>query len=363
MALEDRLLIGHLRELAKLGSAADQKMLADWGARQRDGSGRLETVEWFRAKVAERRRSLRGVAWRLDVAFAGKPACVGCGHNSASDPLLFAMDDPKAKDGFCLNGPCFETKSHRVEQEKAKAVAKLAKRKEPDLSIGAVAAVVPDHVRPESVQRLAKKKIGAPGSEVRDPGSEEQPRPSGGAGCGDVSKTPRGRFRKAFKMWRDGVYERIVEAASGSPMQFAGLALAGMEEGPLDTYPLSVDVDLDYSATGAKNHQPPDLAEPPLDEEDEAVLAAALEGSSGGIERLIKAINEQDSRYSHPLAWLSDLGPVLLGRVAGALGVMVEPPPVWKDFAPTSRPDVRRDKEADTKPNKRSRKKKEAAGV
>lgn len=90
--LEGKLPLAHAREISKVGDPKRREELAK--AYAAGGSDSISDVEPGQlADLQEEVRkcvfALNVVPWRLEVPFGGQPACVGCPHNSATNPGLF----------------------------------------------------------------------------------------------------------------------------------------------------------------------------------------------------------------------------------------------------------------------------------
>lgn len=324
LALEGGLFLGHLRELAKLGSAAYQAEVARSGSHERtDGTFYVETVDWFKKQVELLRRSLKGVAWHVEVPFAGKPACTGCPHNSATDKLLFQMEDPTAR-GFCLNGPCFGAKVEAAEKAKAAVIAKLRKKKA-DPSMENVREAVPEFLRHEPTQRLAKRVLGEGANGKPAAGAGGDGEEAGGGRSTDPSKTPYGKFADAMSRWQKEAFEAVEAGAIEKPMLYAGLALLNQV---VDEYECSWFERMNRYDQNVDPEAPHNVSA-----EDERLLAAAMAADVKGFRTLIEAAAPG---YQNPLHILSCATPEVMLRVAKAVGVSssLKPAPRWEDFAP-----------------------------
>ncbi|MFZ2875444.1 MAG: hypothetical protein WAZ94_13305 [Phycisphaerales bacterium] len=114
--------------------------------------------------VAQRLMSLATVPWKLDVEYAGKPACVSCPHNSANTPDLFEDVDrsnrgdsvagvlgeaTEAGSSVCTFHSCFEHKEKRALDDLEKArerVAKMADRENDKIRAGQIKAPTGEQV-------------------------------------------------------------------------------------------------------------------------------------------------------------------------------------------------------------------------
>lgn len=89
---EGLLPLAHAREIARVADPVLRAQLAkDFAAGGRESISTTEPgkLEELQHEVRLKLFSLHTVPWKLDVPFAGKPACDGCPHNSKSLPGLF----------------------------------------------------------------------------------------------------------------------------------------------------------------------------------------------------------------------------------------------------------------------------------
>lgn len=137
LVIDGLLPVRHAREIAKLADAQERDELADMAAGYPDRVAKTwahaetapRSLEEIRDVVARRMKRLKGVPWELDVAFAGKPACATCPHNSANDLALFENDATGAPDeATCLNDRCFASKRAHVERAIEKALPKAVEK-------------------------------------------------------------------------------------------------------------------------------------------------------------------------------------------------------------------------------------------
>lgn len=133
-----RLPLAHAREIAKVADPEARLRLAQAAAADepdkvaRDHWKHREypmALEELRRLVSQQLFSLTQVPWALEIAFAGKPACIDCPHNSANNPGLFdgggvriSSDPANARGisnsritkepnaGACTNAGCYQTK-------------------------------------------------------------------------------------------------------------------------------------------------------------------------------------------------------------------------------------------------------------
>ncbi len=102
-----QLTLGHARVLATVRDMDQQIAIAEEVARKFNGGEWTMSVEKLRGLVEMERRDLKKVPWRLEVPFAGMPACRGCPANTSTDSLLF---EDAVEEGRCANKSCFAKK-------------------------------------------------------------------------------------------------------------------------------------------------------------------------------------------------------------------------------------------------------------
>lgn len=92
--LEGRLPLAHAREIAKVGDEKLRAQLAkDYAAGGSDSISDVEPGQLADLQLEVRRHvfALSTAPWNLEVGFAGRQACEGCKHNSATNPGLFEV--------------------------------------------------------------------------------------------------------------------------------------------------------------------------------------------------------------------------------------------------------------------------------
>jgi hypothetical protein len=176
-----KLPLQHAREIAKLADPVVRDEMAEW-ALDPNASYRNEEIpiyiERLREKCEELMHSLKTVPWKLDVAFAGAPACSVCPSNSANDINLFEhdgeFDRKQAKEGKCLNKACFERKREEADRVSKAAARKIVKEvaaqpkaeQKKAVDVKALENKAPEIVRADSFAQQAtqaiEKKAGKP---------------------------------------------------------------------------------------------------------------------------------------------------------------------------------------------------------
>lgn len=156
--VEGNLLLGHALELAKLVNPKDQDDIAKTIRWSDDGTRCYVSSSEIRNEVARRMTALRGVPWKLDVRFAGKPPCDGCPNNTDSaPPSLFAGKKDEKPEARCLDARCFKAKATAATREVARAVKVLVKEK--DAGAAAARDTAKDFIKPAVVARKAKAEL------------------------------------------------------------------------------------------------------------------------------------------------------------------------------------------------------------
>lgn len=333
IAMQGLLGVGHLRELAKLGDHQTQADIARWGGGRPGEKGHinLRPVEWFRQQVEQRRRSLKVVPWRLDVTFAGKMACSGCSHNSATDPQLFEMDDPKATKGFCLNQPCFDAKQTAAETAVAKVIERVEQASDdPTPTSIQLAADEADAgmIKRDTLVRSVKKAVG----------SNAPAKPKTSAGTTNTRKlTPLKEAIKAFRSvcgtWEQNTIRAIQEQAQAEGMTYAILLILLRTRAWVELD----ETDCGESALwGGQPREP--VPDKPLPED---IVAAINLLSLGDVSDQVDAIGKLGAMEQIDLdtqVMLFDTNFTALHAVASAIGADVPPPPAWSDYKPGPKP-------------------------
>lgn len=273
--------VAHARTLALVADPARQAELAERAARDEDGSGGM-SIAWLRMFIGHGTHSLTQVPWRLEVPFAGKPACEGCPSNSATDPLLFEHDEERSERAQCLDPRCFEWKQKAAATSIEKAEARAKKL---------VATGVPAAAAAESVAAAFVK----PGSIERRVKAAQKPKRPKGEGPRERERTPeevaREKLDAAIWPWRRKAQGLIEAALVGVPGRVTVMmAVDALEPG---TYmsPKKRDARSRAAIAMAKRLKSPTLADvaaaekclrPDVNARDDACLAAMA--SAVGVE-------------------------------------------------------------------------------
>lgn len=216
---QGKILLGHANLLARLGDERDQMDLSRYAVVDSDEGRTHCTLPQLARLVSDRLTSLRGVPWRLDQPFAGKPACADCQHNSDNQQTLFGDGDEQPK-GRCLLPRCYEAKLKTAGAAREKAMEKLADGGVTEAET--VAAVVPDFLKPEPIVRKAREAIHAEqlGKAAKKEAGKEAK--SDGKNTADRAEE---KYYREYDKWERQVAELVSEAAGENPVKFVSLCL------------------------------------------------------------------------------------------------------------------------------------------
>jgi len=333
-----RINLGQARELAMVGDVGDQVDIGEEIALAAPGNTdawrgvKVYSVEEVRGMVANKKRSLRVVQWKLEVAFAGKPACVGCKDNTATDRTLFGTSDEEAEKGCCLNQGCFETKAKSVLKVQEKAVEKVreqVKKKEISAEDAGGAAVAreqsPEWIKPESVQRVVKKELG-----LSTPAAV---------------KKAMVEWGHAYQKWTGALDKAIEAKAKKDPWTYVAWVILG------NTQAIS---DLDYryptdSYEVGQNGTYKNDVKPPAAKPIGPVLSHLIDlVAVRSFEALMELAAEKCHSYTYLEGFPTASAPAdVIERLAKAFGVKIEAAPMFEDFLPK---DLRPAKKAEAAP-------------
>lgn len=189
MLLDGEIFLSHAELLARLVSHERQEEIA---GRYAGGQGYRndsppEAMRRWKDAVESELRTLHGVTWKLDVEFAGKPACSACPHNTANAPGLFDGDAPKKAQ--CLNAACYTEKSKAASRAVIRASNTLVKPA--DVSVSAkptisarTAAAAADardasFVEPKVIMQRARQLVAEPSKNGKPTKAERRGRAQG----------------------------------------------------------------------------------------------------------------------------------------------------------------------------------------
>jgi len=329
---EGRLLLGHARELAKVGDPKEQGRLADMAARHGDVTSSMWPVKRLAAEIEAARRGLKGAGWRLDVAFAGKIACSVCEHNTASEPLLFETGKVDVGLGCCVNESCWQHKVKKTEEAKEKTVAKMAKSHQEPTAAN-VRAAAPEFVRESTMQGFAKRKLTpktAPADKAKG-GLGVDPEIDDIYGCmawnGAIVK-----YDAELNEWKTDLVDEIIMKLAGDAsllMQVAALGYTVLWGG---THLNAIEFDYSYPYN---RHRHKHLGFDPLG----AQTVAAITAVGGPFVLFLEKLHgvELDLECAGLADHLQEACPEALTRLAKAMGVAqqhITDPPTWDQFNP-----------------------------
>lgn len=332
LVMQGVLLLGHARELAKIGDEHEQNSLCDYIATADPSSGVVQrwSIDKVRQDVEQRQRSLRIVGWELDVPFAGKPACVGCTHNTKTDAVLFDGAGAGHEAGTCMNGSCFAAKTAAAVKARDAVVKTLVKA-----GTAAMSAVrdrqaegAGDFLKASWVQREAKKKL-----DDSQPAGAKPASKSAGSSASDRYQAPPEqvaleKYRNKLDAWRGKAVRELVEAMTAS--QYVGLA---MLDEIIDRTGFNNSVRYFVRTYNTKKPDP----FPPIKAQMVAMLQKAMTATdtksdlAEALFDLIQAAVKKGGYQSSGALHLMLSGtPELLTRIAGHLNVTLAPLPEFE---------------------------------
>ena len=349
---EGLLNLGQARALAKLGPSPEQVDLAETIADAAKGGenwkgeqegGKIWSVQEVENSVATKKRSLRVVPWKLDVAMktgvAGCEACMGCQFNTATDTTLWGTSTSKEETeggGCCSNTDGFLAKQKLAAKAQEKTVETISKQiKEKKIEkadaggIDLVREAAPEYLKESSTQRYVRKDLGL--------GAAPEKKKAGGDD--DEKKSKRdpwsGALLKWGEAWRElceAVLKAIVAKTKKDPATKAAAILLSCCHLTCYDYPSG---EYDLNKPWPKDGRlPPEKPLTPL----EAQLLAAVEAR----DLLVLAENagfEMDRWDSAFGIGARDVGagPELLVRIVRAFGVEVKAKvPILADYLPAA---------------------------
>ncbi len=338
LALRGLLMLGHLRQLVKIQDPKMQDDVASMGVREgdpddeRNGATRVESVGWFRGQAELAQRALKSVKWDLDVAFAKKPACTGCPHNTATDAQLFETGGA-AGAGACTNRACFEVKSQAAEKAVQVTIDKV-KKAGGDTAPSSIKSHTPTYLKDATAVRAVKKALDKPKGKK---GSAAKP---AGGDHDDPRKRPLselGRcvlgFQKAVAKWEAAVGGALFQRVNASKplrVMFALLPRATRVDDNLGEHERQYYGHATAKAPG-KLRQLSSKYRREFVSPIEAAAAADAEVPAwlAGQAAKLSKLSLEKNRWQLPWSCVKQLA-----AIANAAGVTVPPIPDWKDYAP-----------------------------
>lgn len=324
-----RLPLGHALVIARLGDPAQQREFARW-ARIGDDECPGIGVDRLRRYVEHKLTSLRGVPWELGVAFAGKPACSDCPHNTENQHGLFkgVGKDDETPELRCLKRGCWDSKNATALEAQNKVVKKLVALK--TAAATKARELAPEYLKISAVTRKAKARLENKSTGEKGRGEERAARKTNSPAARE--EDPQHRYNRAHWDWRQKLCDSI-EKGCTSPERFTLLHLIDMH----------------------------DAMSPFAGKEDKAVriltpLAQLLrDPKPADIVKMAKAVLSGRHRYiASPLEEAPD---AILPVLATALGVEVPTEPRIEDFVKPEKPaPVEGEKPTRKKPVRKKRK-------
>ncbi len=356
MVARGELPLGHGREIAKLGNPADQVAIANelthnyhHGPREsgEQKSTHCGSLEECKTLVARKSRSLKVVPWHLDTPFARKPACVGCPHNTKSDPVLFeGSGDPAVEAGTCLNEPCFEAKMLACEQAKVKVAEKFVPATSPkgkgkkakqtsgasggggpvEITGTAIAQAAPAFIKKETVQRYVKKQI----EQASTPGSAAGRSVGGKPKVATEAERRHGaleKYAEALREWQrvsGGAIEKTLAASIGR--RIASILFRHWKRLEKATY--RVDT-YRWPKMPTKPNTPPTIAQ-----EMKGAAAMVVSGTPNDHKDIVTLCGVGNAGMSALFCHFESFAPALLHHFAELLKIELKPEPEFEDFLP-----------------------------
>lgn len=179
LVLSGDLPLASARLIAQVADPEARDELARKASARAAYDGRPMAVDAVRERVAEFLYSLRDVPWKLDVPFAGKPACIECEFNSKNSPGLFedgrarvsvrhSMTTTAEGAGVCTQHACWRAKNSAAgaallkAAKKAEAAVLTVKGKPTEALVKAKASeAAPAFIRPAAVRERAQSRLDA----------------------------------------------------------------------------------------------------------------------------------------------------------------------------------------------------------
>lgn len=346
-----RLPLQQAREISTLADPALRDRMAEMAARAEDLSGGMDfgrVARWCR----EHRHSLRTVPWRLDVEFAGGPACVECPSNTANDLTLFAHDKDAHQEvaelgargggvGMCMNEKCFEKKRRAAEQTIQAGVSRVQKALKTNKSLEVNAtglaseSLIPATIKPSSFVRKAQSDVlPAKKSTGRDDGKDL---PGGGPKADTESPAARAKrnaredLDAADRAWRAAAEKAVLLALGKVPGAMAVLAFYASASNRFKMLEQAWGGS-DSEARCAKLCQSPDLR---------AMLEAVVSGNLGAVRDLeteLAGLLAESKRGSKTIDgdYLADhvdqWGTAVVETLGEMLGATLDPRPKLETF-------------------------------
>lgn len=253
LVLEGKLPLTHAREIAKIADPRRREELCRaYAAGGSDSASDEEPglLDDLRMEVRRSVFALHVVPWRLDAAFAGRRACEGCEHNSATQPGLFGggtvstamvggrgtyasakADDLNVQNaGVCTLPACYQDKLRA-----AKGAVNTAAKKIEAAPKGAkhVGVQIPAFVTTEAVNARVKerrKRVATPAARKSEP-TDKQKRTA-------ALREAEWAWREAMEARCNVINQHLQDRCRATPGLAACLSLFGEIEAPDDENPL-----------------------------------------------------------------------------------------------------------------------------
>jgi len=337
LVLDGKLPLAHAREIAKLADEKRRAELAEDYAAGGDMSisdsepGKLEELQ---EDVRRSVFALNVVQWKLEVPFAGKPACEGCPHNSISSPGLFehggdvskdmkagrgtyaSIDAAKASDaGVCTLPACYEAKLRSAKAAISATAKKIVDRPTPKKGEPAAKPIsVPEYIDPKALDK-----------KVRDRRQTNRGGTSGGHGPKAKKIDPAKAAREKAKQEAERKLEVALENRAAKAKKAIDAALARIPGAAL-----LLDLLLGTSAFRGMSSSY-NLKKAQRVASSPAVASAVKKLKKPTLEHFVAIEKELRSGLNSISTW-TDRNNGFVDVLAKALGVEVEPAPTLDQF-------------------------------
>jgi ParB-like chromosome segregation protein Spo0J len=334
---QGKLPLMHAREIARVGDPERRAELAkDYAAGGSDSISDHEAgkFEDLRQEVGTTLFRLTTVPWRLEVPIGDKRPCVGCPHNSTSQPGLFdgggiassemfggaGRDTRKVvpadeEKGVCTNGSCYHVKLRITKAAAADAAKKVVDAK------GAVPALAKEICRPAVItNKIAdrRKQVGSRSSS-RSRGArvvERDPNAVADAKRQEQINVAKQHLAQAYRERVSRFEPEIAKRLNAKPGLWAAFAILRRTK----AYEATQHYDTEKAVKACKH----------------PVLVNAVGLLAGDPSAAILQFEQLCGRNFGVLDKYKDGHTGFLDLVAGVLGVDVGKPPMLEDFLPSA---------------------------
>jgi len=333
LVLKGNLPLAHAREISKVADSKRRDELAkDYAAGGSYSISKVEAgkLEDLQEEVRRNVFSLHVVPWQRHVVFAGKPACDGCPHNSATHPGLFegggdvsltmvggrgtydsasASTAKVAAAGICTLPSCYADKLRA-----AKTAISGAAKRIVDSGAKPAAARVPEFVAPAALEAKVNDQRKLKKSGASRSASRKKAAPTAAEKAAEALRDAKAKWHDAMRAKADELEPKIAAAVLKTP-------------GLWTVYTLLRKTKLFESTQHHQSEKARRAAESPA----MATMLKLLAKPSW--ETVLKLEKDCGRRYGILDNWRDGPSGMAL-KLAAALGIEVEPEPKVEDFLP-----------------------------